>query len=339
MEVKLSEIKVTPLIDTLRRDKIDDNEYFGESYKDYVSNSRLSLINPLQDGSIAKYKAGFKGNTDYFRDGDIIHRCVLQDYYIVNNVDKPSAKLGLVIDAIWDFRLKGLSVKESIVEACKKVDYYTDSLTDKRIKSIISSGITYYKNLKSIIDEKAIFLSDKDVICKHCVDKLNSDRKVNSLLHPKDLFDDEIPSYNEDAFFMDFLVEWNDKKHILKFKLKIDNWSVNEENKIVVLNDLKTTRLSMNQFFDYALNKYHYHRQLAIYNWILLEYCRQQYFYNEEWLNQVNIIAIEKKSPFDIGIFRINDNLLENGIKEFYNLMRMVGYCEITEYSNDVVFV
>ena len=339
MEVKLSDIKITPLIDTIRKEDIDDDIYFGEEFKGYISNSRLTLINPAQDGSIAKYKAGFKKNSDYFRDGETIHRCVLQNYYIVDNVDKPSAKLGLVIDAIWDFRLKGLTIEQSISEACKKIHYYEDKLTSKRIKSIISDGIKYYKNLKTILDDKAIFLSEKEVVCKHCVERLKNNRTINSLLHPSDLFDDELPSFNEDAFFMDFLVEWNDKKQVLKFKLKIDNWSIDEENKVVILNDLKTTRLSMNQFMDFALNKYHYHRQLAIYNWILLEYCKQQYFYNEDWTNQVNIIAIDKKSPYDIGVFRIKEYDLNKGLEEFYTLMKMVGYCELTEYSDDISFI
>ena len=53
-------IKIIPLLDTLRLQKIDDSEYFSKKYSGYISNSRLSLINPKQDGSPEKFFNGFK---------------------------------------------------------------------------------------------------------------------------------------------------------------------------------------------------------------------------------------------------------------------------------------
>ena len=51
---------ITPLLDTLRLQKIDDEEYFSEKYSNYISNSRLGLINPDEDGSPERFFAGFK---------------------------------------------------------------------------------------------------------------------------------------------------------------------------------------------------------------------------------------------------------------------------------------
>lgn len=59
--MKLEEIKLEPLLDTLRLEKIDDNVYFTSPiYKNRISNSRLGLLNPNQDGSPEKFFAGFK---------------------------------------------------------------------------------------------------------------------------------------------------------------------------------------------------------------------------------------------------------------------------------------
>ena len=52
------DIKFEPLIDTLRLEKISDAIYFSEKYSDYISNSRLSKINPEQDGSIQIFLEG-----------------------------------------------------------------------------------------------------------------------------------------------------------------------------------------------------------------------------------------------------------------------------------------
>ena len=42
----LDDIQLTPLMDTLKLLKIGDEEYFGKGYNKYISNSRLSLLNP-----------------------------------------------------------------------------------------------------------------------------------------------------------------------------------------------------------------------------------------------------------------------------------------------------
>ena len=49
------DVKIKPILDTLRLEDISDEVYFSEKYADYVSNSRLSYINPDQDGSPEKY--------------------------------------------------------------------------------------------------------------------------------------------------------------------------------------------------------------------------------------------------------------------------------------------
>lgn len=58
--MQLSEIKLTPILDTLQLVKISDEEYFSPKYANYVSNSRLGLINPQQGGSPESFFTGFK---------------------------------------------------------------------------------------------------------------------------------------------------------------------------------------------------------------------------------------------------------------------------------------
>ena len=45
--MQLSEIKLTPLLDTLQLVKISDSEYFSPKYGEYISNSRLGFL--IQD--------------------------------------------------------------------------------------------------------------------------------------------------------------------------------------------------------------------------------------------------------------------------------------------------
>lgn len=61
----LSDIQLVPLIDTLRVQKIDDSEYFSEKYNGYISNSRLSLINPEQDNDPEAFFEGLGKHNKY----------------------------------------------------------------------------------------------------------------------------------------------------------------------------------------------------------------------------------------------------------------------------------
>ena len=58
-------IEITPILDTLRLEDIDDAVYFSEKYSGYISNSRLSLINPEQDGSPEKFFEGLSSHKIY----------------------------------------------------------------------------------------------------------------------------------------------------------------------------------------------------------------------------------------------------------------------------------
>lgn len=49
MTINLSDIKLSPNLESIRREKISDQEYFSKKYSNYISNSRLKLINPDQD--------------------------------------------------------------------------------------------------------------------------------------------------------------------------------------------------------------------------------------------------------------------------------------------------
>ena len=61
----LDSIKITPLLDTLRLEKIEDEEYFSKKYSNYISNSRLSLINPSQDNDPKAFFEGLSKHNKY----------------------------------------------------------------------------------------------------------------------------------------------------------------------------------------------------------------------------------------------------------------------------------
>ena len=136
-----SDIKLTVLEDSIEFLDIDDSEYFSSKYADYISNSKLSLINPAQGGSIEKYETGFAGGSysSALEFGSAVHELILQpeSFYLEEGISKPTAKLGATVDAVFSFRKKGYSIIKSIRMASDKVDYYKGKLTINVIKKLI----------------------------------------------------------------------------------------------------------------------------------------------------------------------------------------------------------
>ena len=235
MTINLNDIKLSPVLESVYRSKISDAEYFSSSYSNYISNSRLKYINPDQGGSPSLYNKGIENkSTNSLELGTAIHELFLQpeSFKLGDSYNKPTAKLGMVIDSIIKYRKQGYTIRESITKSCIDIDYYKNNLNESRIQNIIKSGLNYYQNCKDLIEGDLVILNDKH-------------RTIVNLVRPEGL-----EAYNEDALFIDIIGEYNNSKCILKLKMKADNWTIDKDNKIITLNDLKTTGHLLEQFMN-----------------------------------------------------------------------------------------
>ena len=114
--------------------------------------------------------------------------------------------------------------------------------------------------------------------------------------------------------------------------MKADNWTIDKDNKIITLNDLKTTGHLLEQFMNGSFWNFHYHRQMGMYLWMLLQF-------SKDWTFQANIIAVETTGSNRASVFNIDSDILNIGRLEFCRLLKMVAYCEINGYSDDVTFI
>ena len=181
--MELKDIKLRPLLDTLRLEKISDKVYFSEQYSGYVSNSRLGLINPRQDGNPDKFFTGFKNTfSSALELGSAVHELVLQpdSFELSEDIGKPTAKLGAMANELYPVFLKGEVTFDDVKKASDKVEYYKGKLTKELAKSVIEASTNYWKNrqLKEIDltqDKEIIYLDNKSLeIVKSCVSVLNS---------------------------------------------------------------------------------------------------------------------------------------------------------------------
>lgn len=342
-EIKLEDFQIIPIVSSAKRLKISDEVYFSSKYAGYISNSRLATINKSQGGSPQKYQKGLSGDsTASLQLGSAVHELVLQpeSFTLGPKCGKPTAKLGATIDRIKFYRKKGESIYDSIVKASKDCNYYVNQI-DSKIPKIIKEGLGYYLATRDS-EDSVILLNDKDFeACSACVKNISEDINIQNVLHPKDDFGDPYPSFNEDAIFLDVLVTYKDKHTTLKLKMKADNWTIDEDNKILTLNDLKTTSKPVAWFMnrDYgSFYHYHYYRQFALYKMMLETYCVNEYGFNHNWTSNGNVLVVNT-IDYNTRLCRVTKKHLEEGKREYENLLKQVAYYEIYGYDEEVKFI
>lgn len=335
-------VKLTPLFDTIQLIKMSDEEYFSEKWAEYISNSKLALINPDQGGSPQMYKEGLGRHVKYSDSlvfGSAVHELVLQpeSFILVDEVDRPTAKMGAMADELYKTFLsnKGVVSDEDIIAASDKIDYYKGKMDSVKIENVRAKCIPYWSGRTDWMakygdtDIEEIYLDPKSrEKLQLCLASVESNKEVQDLLHPKGVFEDPI-STNEAALFMDVKAEYSGREMTLKLKGKLDNFTINTETSEVVLNDLKTTGHWLIDFED-SFKKFHYNRQMAMYSWMLRYYVEGQYNIKPSSLT-ANMLLVCTIPDYRAGVFKVTNSEIRKGFLEFKDLLQRVAYCELND--------
>lgn len=355
----LSKYKLQFLIETVNMKNISDEEYFSSKYKEYSSNSKLSYINPLQEGSPTKYKEGLKsGFNSSFDLGSAVHALFLQpnDFVLSEYSGKPTAKLGEFIYEFRKARIKGLSLIDASLVASEKADYYKGKLSDKIIKTAIQKGLDYYiQMLHGLYEDEfgrgVIVLNKKQLEdCKACLGSLKGNSLIYQVMFMQNFFD-TCKIFNEEALFIDLLITIPDGRDIiLPMKLKLDNYKIDPSEKTIYLNDLKTSAKNINyfmggniplfdeignkngeQWIDGSFQKYHYYRQIAFYLIVLQIYCKSLGY--EGYTYKANMAVVQTLPEFSSKLHTVSEKYIKLGMEEFKELICRVAFHELNGYD------
>lgn len=330
--MQLSEIKLTPLLDTLQLIKISDAEYFSPKYGECISNSRLGLLNPRQGGSPESFFTGFKdeGFISSLVIGSAVHELVLQNesFELAPALGKPTAKMGAMADELYPVWLKHPIRTSDITEASNKINYYKGKLTPDRIKQVNEQCIPYWKARKKLVsnsNKELIYLDDKsrDTVY-NCVEALTNNPQVQELLHPSGLIDAPI-SLNENALLLDVQAECpNGKTFIMHLKAKLDNFTIDLESDTVVVNDVKTIGKVVSEI-DSNISKYHYSRELAMYLFLLRLYVIKEYGIENPTM-KANYLVVSTVPQYYTKVRAMTKKECYAGLHEFRTLLKYAAY-------------
>lgn len=332
--MNLNEIRLEALTDTLRIGKISDQEYFSKKYSAYVSNSRLGYINPDQGGSPEKF---FTPMGIIFSDslvmGSAVHQQYLQpEFFELVEIERPTAKLGFVCDYIWDHSGKSHEITDALIkEASEVVGYYKDSLTTKRVNDILEAYDAYKVSKSQYVEKPGIepmFLSKKMYeVASNCINACNDNEDFRRIMFPP-YIDQKPISENEQAFLMDIKCDFPDKDPIVvRLKAKLDNFTIDFDSNTITVNDLKTIGAILPKFDGEEGNfgKFHYHRELAIYLWLLRLYVEKEYGMKNPHM-KVNCLVVSTIPEHYTKVYEVTNKEIDKGFKEFRYLLKLVAY-------------
>ena len=333
------EIKLTPLIDSLKLEKIEDSIYFSKQYSNYISNSRLGLLK--SEGPEAFF-AGFKPiYSDSLSLGSAVHEITLQNdlFTICENVDKPTAKLGVLSDKIYD-KLKGeIPSEELIREIASEIDYYHGLLTEKQVKIVLEKCKSYWTSRRDFetgyTDSKEIIYLDKRTreIAQNCITALKNNSNIQNILHPSNDFGNVI-SENEQAILLDILVEIPElnSRFILKLKSKLDNYIIDSFNNEIQVNDIKTLGRIVSEF-DINIEKYGYNREISFYSF-LLSLVAKKYYNLDNPTVKGHYLVVSTIPNYYTKVVPMTKKMFSDGFLEFKSLLKQVAYYVATKYKD-----
>ena len=330
----LSDIKITPILDSLRLEKISDEIYFSEPYRNYVSNSRLGLINPAQEGSPKAFFAGFKPFYSSSLDiGTAVHSMILQPeaYNIVTTVDKPTGKMGVMADKLFTLCKGKKASTEDVKKIAKEIDYYKGNLSESRIQEVLDKYEDFRNQkleyLQTCGDDPGVglYLDPKSrEISLACIEALKNNRNIQNLLHPKSSVGDII-SINENAILLDVLVETSENHRFkLRLKAKLDNYTIDTLTGEICVNDIKTLGRTVDQM-QINIDKYHYNREFAFYAFLLKLVTKK--FYNVDPTTvSGNYLVVSTIPKHYTKVVPLTKKMYKEGFNEFKYLLKLVAY-------------
>lgn len=330
-------------MDTLRLQKISDEVYFSERYSNYISNSRLSLINPEQDNDPQAFFEGLSKHSKYSDAlllGSALHELVLQPelFELVLSVDRPTSKAGFMADELYN-QFKGKDpTNEAIIAASDKIDYYKGKMNDKRIVELKEKCNNYWKiraeyEKTTSSNKIPIYLDPKNrERIQQCVHAISQNKKIQDLLTPTGILDTPV-SENEQAILLDVRVEVPGcNPFILRLKSKLDNYTIDKETNTITINDVKTIGKILSYFED-NFDKFHYHRELAIYSW-LLSLCAKKFYNMEDCTIKSNCLVVSTIPDYYTKVYEVTKKDFIKGWEEFKNLLRLVAQYVSTDYKD-----
>jgi len=255
-----------------------EKEFYNQPFNFSYSSLNKLLWNPQ-----AFYQTYVLGNREERTDahlvnGKIIHALLLEeanflDQFIISPSNLPTGSTKTVIDNVYrharelqlngDQRTDFTEFSDAVLDVLKDINLHQSLKTDQqRIDKIYTSeAINYWEFLKNKGNKTLIDQENYD-FCKTAVDLIKTDNKLCALLGCN------VTEFENKEVFNEIPLSCNINNKSFGLKGIIDNLVVDHDQKILYINDVKTTSKDLKDFSD-SVEFYSYWMQAAIYSTIV----------------------------------------------------------------------
>jgi hypothetical protein len=230
----------------------------------------------------------------YLIEGKVIH-CLLLDsdnfdkQFVVSPLSLPSDNPKLVVDRIFKYAQETNSLDQDlrsfespILDILKEINLHQSLKTDEQRvdKMITDQTVSYFDFLKQKGSKEVV---DTEMY-NRCLESVQILRQNPEVVEALDLYRNSGGTvYSEHPIQIDL------PGYPFGLKGIIDNFIVDENNKTIVINDLKTTGKTVAEFAE-TVEYYNYWLQAAIYKKLII----RKFAIDSSWKVKFNFIVIDK---------------------------------------------
>ena len=297
--------------------EIMEKEFYANPFKFSYSSLNKLMWNPQ-----AFYQTYVLGNREERTDahlinGKIVHALLLEeakfhDQFIVSPANIPTGSTKTVVDTVYrharELQLNGDQKKDfvdftdAVLDVLKDINLHQSLKTDQqRIDKIYTvEALNYWEFLK-IRGNKTLIDQESYEFCKTAVDLIKQDKDLCHLIGC------DVTDFDTREVFNEIQLECGINDKTFGLKGIIDNLVFDHDNKMIYINDIKTTSKDLKDFPE-TVEFYSYWMQAAVYSTIVaIKYIN---LIETGYQMKFHFVVIDRL--YNVYPFHVSDNSMNN---------------------------
>lgn len=245
----------------------------------------------------------------YLLEGRVIHSLLLDSenfdkYFVTSPLSLPSDNPKQIVDRVFKYAQEMNSLDQDlrsfegmILEYLKEINLYQSLKTDEqRIEKIVTDQTVSYFNFLKQKGKKDVIDTE---MYNRCLESVQILRENSDVVKVLDLYGN-----SGCTVYSEYPIQIDLPGYPFGLKGIVDNITIDENNKTITINDLKTTSKTVAEFAE-TVNYYNYWLQAAVYKKLVMH----KFNIDDSWIVKFNFIVIDKyKQTY---VFAVSDETMD----------------------------
>jgi hypothetical protein len=309
---------------------MQEDFYKKKFYFSYSSLSKL-LWNPQAFYQI--YVLGNREERDdaHLVNGKIIHALLLEpekfnQNFVIAPTSLPTGNTKKVVDTVFrhhselktngDQRTELAEFEGAILDVMRDINYFQNLKTDQqRLDKVITSDTISYWGFLQTKGSKTLIDQESYDFCKNAVDLIKTDKEVCNLIGC------DVTDFDNKEVYNELYLECQVTNKAFGLKGIIDNIVIDHDQKVISINDIKTTSKDLKDFPE-TVEFYNYWLQAVIYCTIVgVKFIN---LYEKGYKIKFNFVVIDKS--YQVYAFPVSETTLGNWMEKLLGVIEKADW-------------